>query len=149
MAAQMLQQVAPGKGLGTRYLPQVFEFFKIGAELMDFFGSVEPQRFTSEAMARVPRLCGTYLIFEERRSGPALVYVGFTENLHRRIRQHFNGGGTFAETARASYRLNARDWKYFLREHLSFYFREYDDAKQAKMIEHAIIAVFAPKFNRD
>jgi len=87
---------------GSPYLKYGFEFFKLGSELMNIFGTLAPAPFASETIRRAPKFPGVYVVLR----GDTVVYVGRTENLRRRFAEHWNGTSSFAQVFKGKYRPN-------------------------------------------
>ena len=140
---QVLQSAQPSASKPTPNLKYVFEYFKIGSELMDVFGNCEPTPFDKTTCRRSPPFGGVYFVFRKE----ALIYVGRTENLRRRLLEHFGGKSNFAKQLIGRFHPTA--YQEFLREHLTIVFRELEDESFQRAVEHVAIGVFQPIFNRE
>ena len=136
-------QVTPPLGVASPYLKYAFEFFKLGTELSNFFTNLEPLPFTPETIRRSPTFPGIYVILR----GDTVVYVGQSQNLHRRFGEHWKGTSSFALALKGKYRPNS--YREFLGESFALAWREFDDVPYLSQLEHIIIAVFQPMFNRE
>ena len=124
-------------------LKYAFEYFKIGSELMDVFSSMEPIPFTKAACKGAPPFGGVYFVFRKA----SLIYVGRTDHLRRRLRQHFGGRTTFAQAVIGRFR--PPKFAEFVADNFTIVFRELEDASFRRALEHVAIGVFQPVFNTD
>jgi len=130
-------------GKPTSNTKYVFEYLKIGAELWNVFSNLRPEPFTRDFCSRSTPFGGVYLIFR----GQNLIYVGISDNLRRRITEHYGGKTNFAKELIGKYRT--RDYRAFVEEHLTVSYKEIDDPTFQRAVEHVIIGVFNPLFNKE
>jgi hypothetical protein len=143
LLAQVRHSEGEQTGMSPPYLKYAFEFFKLGSELMNVFGNLQLVSFSKQAAVRAPSFPGLYLVFR----GDALVYVGVSENLRRRLHEHIRGKSNFAQAVKARYKPN--NYADFLAGNFSLHFKEFDDKAYLQQLEHVIIGVFRPTLNQE
>ena len=136
--AELKDAIKPSSN--TKYF---FEYLKVGAELWNIFSNLSLGSYTKIYCQKATPFGGIYLIFR----GENLIYVGISENIRRRLKEHFNGNSNFAKELKGRYRPN--DYKAFVEENLSVYFKEIDDSSFQRSLEHVIIGIFNPIFNKE
>jgi len=124
-------------------LKYAFEYFKLGSELMNIFGNLQLRPFTKKTVRDTPGFGGVYLIF---RAG-ALLYVGISDRLRRRLSEHLRGASNFALAVKSKYKPN--DYKKFVAENFHIHMQEFEDPGYRQQLEHVIIGVFRPSFNQE
>lgn len=71
---------------------------KVASSAMSEGGIYDPGRareYSYNEIDDIPREMGTYRFFEKTNAGNKLWYIGVTQNLHRRVREHKSKGEKF------------------------------------------------------
>ena len=125
------------------------EFEQIVSALKRDFERIHAASEIPLSEAKLPRKPGVYMLFFEG----ALQYVGYSENLHKRIRSNLLLGNEKSHILILKLCKLRENWdKYkarrFLESSAKIKFIEVDSVEKAKILEAILIAIYKPYYNK-